>query len=263
MSIKSRLRQLRSEGRFVGPLTLLAKANYQRVNVRDYFNRKRILRSIAEKPFADRIPEQVGFAMDAASGFLRPMQNRKEIERLAEIVRTRQPKRVLEIGTARGGTLFLFSQNAAPDALIVSLDLPFGINGGGYPEWKKPVYQAFAKPDQELILIRGDSHSEESKREVIKRAGEAPFDLIMIDADHRYEGVKRDFELYAPLVASDGIIVMHDVLPNRFDAEIQVDRFWEEVQAQFRTEMIVDDPDQGNMGIGLVFDYHARESEPA
>lgn len=255
-SLKFYLRKLRSEGKFVGPLNLLAKANYQRVNFRDYLNRSDLRRNLEMQAKSTDLDDQVTFAMTASQGFLRPMQNRFEIGELMRRVREKQPKRILEIGTARGGTLFLFCQNAAPDATIVSLDLPFGINGGGYPDWKIPLYESFAQPDQKLILIRGDSHSEESKAEVIRRAGEAPFDLIMIDADHRYEGVKRDFELYGPLVASDGLIVMHDVLPNRFDAEIQVDRFWTEVKERFETDEIVENRDQGNMGIGVVSNFH-------
>lgn len=262
MSIKSRLRKMRSEGHFVGPLNMLAKANYQRVNARDYYNRRHFTELLSARN-ADEPPEQqVEFAMTAASGFLRPMQNTSEITQLARRVQEWQPRRVLEIGTARGGTLYLFCQNSSADAVIVSLDLPFGINGGGYPEWKAPIYQSFARPGQELILIRGDSHQESSRQQVLDAAGDAPFDLIMIDADHRYEGVKRDFELYAPLVAENGVIVLHDVLPNRFDAEIQVDRFWQELKATYETEEIVENPDQGNMGIGIVrnFQSHAGQS---
>lgn len=263
MSIKSYLRKMRSEGRFVGPLNMLAKANYQRVNTRDYFNRQRFSESLSRRDFGGDVSKQVDFALTAVDGFMRPMQNRQEILTLAHSVRQMAPRRILEIGTARGGTLFLFCQNAAPDATIVSLDLPYAINGGGYPEWKAPIYQSFAQPGQNLILIRGDSHSEASREEVKRLAGDAPFDLIMIDADHRYEGVKRDFELYAPLVAENGAIVMHDILPNRFDAEIQVDRFWEEVKARYETEEIVENRDQGNMGIGIVRGFHALNQQNA
>lgn len=265
MSIKSRLRKLRSEGHFVGPLNLLAKANYQRVNVRDFLNRKRFSEALSARPQDESAEQQVTFAMNAANGFLRPMQNPVEVTELARRVREWRPKRILEIGTARGGTLYLFCQNAAPDAAIVSLDLPFGINGGGYPEWKAPVYQALAQPDQDLILIRGDSHQQASRDKVLQAVGDEPFDLIMIDADHRYEGVKRDFELYAPLVAPAGVIVLHDILHNRFDAEIQVDRFWNELKQRYETEEIVENAEQGNMGIGIVRSYRQGASlgEPA
>ena len=34
--------------------------------------------------------------------------------------------------------------------------------------------------------------------------------FLFIDGDHRYEGVKKDFELYSPKVKVDGIIAFHD-----------------------------------------------------
>ena len=256
-SIKFHLRKLRSEGKFVTPLNFLAKANYQRVNFIHYQNRKELLQRLNVTKKSANLDNQIDFVVNAAKGFLRPMQNLYELGELMSRVNKMQPRRVLEIGTARGGTLFLFCQNAAPDATIVSVDLPFGINGGGYPDWKTPIYSEFSKPDQRLLLIRADSHAEETRQKVIELAGDEPFDLIMIDADHRYEGVKRDFELYGPLVSKDGMIVMHDVLPNIFDAEIQVDRLWEEIKARYETEEIVESYNQGNLGIGIVKNFHS------
>ncbi len=40
---------------------------------------------------------------------------------------------------------------------------------------------------------------------------ENPIGLLMIDADHSYEGVKKDFEFWSPLVADGGLIVFDDV----------------------------------------------------
>jgi len=39
-----------------------------------------------------------------------------------------------------------------------------------------------------------------------------PIRLLFIDADHSYEGVRSDFELWSPLVADGGVIVFHDYL---------------------------------------------------
>ena len=36
--------------------------------------------------------------------------------------------------------------------------------------------------------------------------------FLLIDADHSYEGVRRDFEAWSPLVAPGGLIVFHDYL---------------------------------------------------
>lgn len=42
--------------------------------------------------------------------------------------------------------------------------------------------------------------------------GQQP-DAILIDGDHSYEGVKRDLELYFPLLRPGGILIVHDYLP--------------------------------------------------
>jgi len=39
-----------------------------------------------------------------------------------------------------------------------------------------------------------------------------PLDFLFIDGDHTYEGVKRDFEMYSPLVRNGGIIAFHDIV---------------------------------------------------
>jgi predicted O-methyltransferase YrrM len=247
---------MRSDGHLVGPINFLASVNYRIRSTRDYLNKDKLIQDLSSRHFQGSVEKQVDFAMDAGKQFFRPMQNRWEITELMRRVKEWQPRRVLEIGTARGGTLFLFCQNAAPDATLVSIDLPHGINGGGYPEWKSSIYESFSQPDQKVVLLRGNSHDDAMKQELLRQMGPEPFDLIMIDADHRYEGVKRDFELYAPLVAPGGVIVLHDVLPNTFDAEIQVDRFWNEVKAVHDAEEIVQNPQQGCMGIGLVRNYH-------
>ncbi len=252
MSVKNRLRRMRSEGRFVAQIDHLTRLWYGAKNLRDHLHKDEVTAALRGQNFGSDPESWVGFAMSAGKGFLRPMQNPKEIKRLIERVQELKPRTVLEVGTARGGTLFLFCQSAAEDAEIVSLDLPYGRNGGGYPKRKEPVYRLFARPGQQLTLLRANSHLGDSRIRVERAVGGKKFDLIMIDADHSYEGVKRDFELYSPLVSERGIVVLHDVLPNRFDREIDVNRFWKEVSAAHQCEEIVDDYQQGNLGIGVV-----------
>lgn len=40
------------------------------------------------------------------------------------------------------------------------------------------------------------------------------FDFIWIDGDHSYEGVKRDFDDWFPLLEIGGYLALHDVFPN-------------------------------------------------
>jgi predicted O-methyltransferase YrrM len=39
-----------------------------------------------------------------------------------------------------------------------------------------------------------------------------PIDMIFIDGDHSYEGVKRDWNLFTPFVREFGVVVFHDTL---------------------------------------------------
>lgn len=39
-------------------------------------------------------------------------------------------------------------------------------------------------------------------------------DLLFIDADHTYEGVKKDFDLYSKLLSENGLIIIHDTDEN-------------------------------------------------
>lgn len=225
---------------------------YQWKNMRDLANIGAVRRALEARAFPEDVEGQVAFVMDRFNGTITPYQNRWEIGELARRVRKLAPRTLLEVGTARGGTLFLLCQAAARDATIVSLDLPEGRNGGGFPKWKMPTYEAFARPGQKLLFVRGDSHDPKSRDKVVALMDARGIDFIMIDGDHSYEGVKADFALYYPLLSPGGLLAMHDILENPRDPSIDVHRFWLEVKDPYRTEEIVERPDQRNFGIGLV-----------
>lgn len=184
---------------------------------------------------------------------MRCMQNPDEIERLYEFVCTLKPKRVLEIGTAKGGALYLWLQAADAEATVVSVDLPDGEFGGGYPTCRIPFYQAFTKPSQRLHLVRADSHQPETLATVRHLFQGEPIDFLVIDGDHTYEGVKHDFLAYAPLVAKGGWIALHDILPRPDLPSIQVDRFWKEIEGRYETRTVIGREGSGRLiGWGLV-----------
>ena len=60
----------------------------------------------------------------AAGGLYGPLQIRSEILGMVHVVSKNPPRRMMEIGTANGGTLFLLARAAAEDAQLISLDLP-------------------------------------------------------------------------------------------------------------------------------------------
>lgn len=211
----------------------------------------RYIKCYSELAFGGR-PETLEGAIDYCVD--RPIligQARSEILQLATILRTFAPKHSLEIGTNYGGTLFLLCTLSPPDAKIISVDLPLGQFGGGYPRRKIPLYRRFPRGQQQLHLIRADSHSPKTKDRVLRILDGHLLDYLFIDADHTYSGVQRDFEMYGPLVRSGGIVVFHDIATHACESECQVGKFWNETKHRYRHLEIIAEVDQSSMPVGV------------
>ncbi len=221
-------------------------------HVGDFARARRFLRDARSLP-ASPSPEQI-VDLVLSSRVVRPLQVKSEIVRLAEIVADLRPQALLEIGTAEGGTLFVFCRCAAPNAHVISVDLPAGGPfGGGYRAWRNPLYLKFAAAGQTVRLIRADSHSPATLEQVKCELAGRPLDFLFIDGDHTYGGVKRDFEMYLPLVRKGGLIAMHDIAPPPPNVDYGVNRLWAEIRERYQVEELVEYPSQGAKGIGLVW----------
>lgn len=182
-----------------------------------------------------------------------PMQHPDELIELAKIIESKKPKTVLEIGTARGGTLFLVSQLAADDSLIISIDLPDGMYGGGYPKWKIPYYKSFIKKNQRIELIQGDSHSLEIQQQLSSILNGRKIDYLFIDGDHTFEGVKQDFDTYTKYVESNAVIAFHDIVKDRSEHPNHfVHEYWESIKNNYRYKEFIKNPSQSKLGIGVI-----------
>jgi len=84
-----------------------------------------------------------------------------------------------------------------------------------------------------LYLIRGDSHDSRTLERVKKILGGEELDFLFIDGDHTYEGVRRDFEMYSPLVRRGGVVAFHDVVPGSPEYVGGVPRFWNEIKSKY------------------------------
>jgi predicted O-methyltransferase YrrM len=185
---------------------------------------------------------------------MKPNQDNAEIAQLVDRVKAIQPHVIVEIGTRGGGTLFLWSQVSNALEHLISIDLPFGIHGGGYPPQRGKLYKAFMEtcPTAKLSLLRRDSQTEATKAALSELLGGQPIDFLFIDGDHRYAGVKKDYALYAELVRPGGLIAFHDIRPNTFDPTIQVNQLWDELKQMGQYEEIVTEPYGGRYGIGVL-----------
>jgi predicted O-methyltransferase YrrM len=172
------------------------------------------------------------------------------LERAASL----EPRAVCEIGTSAAGTLYLLTRVAADDAVVVSVDLEIAPHLAA-------ARSRFARGRQKIVSLGGDSHSEETLARVKAALGGRPLDVLFIDGDHSYEGVKRDWELYSPLVRPGGIVGFHDIhedyatsrgaQTNAISGDVP--RFWREVRQHRRTEELVADPGQDGFGIGVAY----------
>lgn len=199
----------------------------------------------------NRIPQNEVLDLVMNCKAISPYQVRAELEKFAALVVDLKPRTVLEIGTCRGGTLCLLSRLAVPDATIISVDLPGGPFGGGYNFVRESLFKLFPQKNQELHLIKADSHSPYTKHRVLSLLNNRALDLLFIDGDHTYEGVSKDFWVYGPLVRPGGLIALHDIAPHR-DTSCEVSRFWEEIKAPRDIEIIADH-NQGWGGIGVTY----------
>ncbi len=198
-------------------------------------------------------PEQWWALLEEFSEF-RPIQRGNEFVRLMELVRLLEPVRICEIGSASGGTLCALARAARQDATLVTLDLEFS------PE-RKAAFPDFRRGEQQIICIEGDSHDRGTRDLVREAFGDAPLDVLLIDGDHTYEGVRRDFEMYRSLVRPGGLIVFHDIVKDfgqRFGTPTRastggVPDFWSELKARHSdAQELVEDPAQDGYGIGLI-----------
>ncbi len=179
-----------------------------------------------------QIYDQVGVpAHDVA------LQSRDELIGLCEFIAAHRIRSYLEIGVWTGRLitalheLFDFDRVAACDigaveTLGLNIRLPFGTN-----------------------FFRGDSHSDDYLH---WRAALGPIDLVMIDADHSYDAVRRDFELNR--IFPHRFIALHDI--TGVDPHcVGVKRLWDEIRGD-KYEIIRPNREltlpYSTMGIGIV-----------
>jgi len=184
---------------------------------------------------------------------IKPKQIRYELKKLADAVKQQEPSIIMEIGTSRGGTFYTWCRYIDSAYKMISMNLPgsrfmFGTN---YPEKYTRFLRQFSD-DKKMYFLRCDSHSRKTIEKLQNVIGTEKIDFLLIDGDHRYEGVKQDFEMYKEFVSEHGMIAFHDIVPHPYSSDCEVDKFWNEIKDSYDTEEIISSPDQIWAGIGLI-----------
>lgn len=120
---------------------------------------------------------------------------------------------LVDIGAGWGASAFLMLVNAPRDAFIFSID---SFAGDTIKPWKEITEKICRKNVERALIAVGEANelqrwklfSQPSHQIAIHWNRE--IDLVYIDGDHRYEGVKQDFEDWFKFVNPNGIILLHD-----------------------------------------------------
>jgi len=182
------------------------------------------------------------------------IQRTWELQSLVALVRQMKPMTVVEIGSYKGGTLACWAAVAQPGAHIIGIDMPFPWVDKEAVAVSIGKVRAMLRPSQRLTVLTADSHDAATLAGLREALAGALIDVLWIDGDHTYEGVRQDVRMYGELVRPGGIVALHDIQRSDPFPDQQSDVYWQELKAQARTREFIADPTPGaGMGIGVIF----------
>lgn len=180
----------------------------------------------------------------------RPSQHPAELYGFVQLLRREKVRSYLEIGARHGDTFYDVMRALPKGSVGHAVDLPGGAwgNAKSVRSLERAV-ESLARKGYKVGLTFGDSQASGTKS-IVGRAG--PFDACLIDGDHRYDGVKADWETYRRHAR---IVAFHDIAgegQRNGDFVVEVPRLWREIEASgLRTQTFV--APGSPMGIGVVW----------
>jgi predicted O-methyltransferase YrrM len=197
---------------------------------------------------ARSLDDVVHWAMHfGGGGYMRvkTLQIREEITALAERVAALAPRRILEIGTASGGTALIWAYLARDQ--VVSCDLQD-------MRFQASLFERFPPPGSacRVQLLSGDSHDAAFRARVAETLEGESVDFLFIDGDHTEAGVTQDYLDYRAFVRPGGLIGFHDIVESQPLVTNQVFHLWKRLKPLAECEELVADRDQCGFGIGVM-----------
>lgn len=124
--------------------------------------------------------------------------------RIQEVIYSLKPDFVIETGVAHGGSLIFYASilKAMGHGKVVGIDIEIR------PHNREAIDSH--ELSSMITLLEGSSTSEKMVEQVKKVVGDAKKTLIILDSCHDYEHVKKELELYAPLVSMGSYIIATD-----------------------------------------------------
>lgn len=158
-------------------------------------------------------------------------QDAMEFSKFLRFVKQKNIKRYCELGCRNGDTFFWVARTIGPDGTFIAVDLPENDNS------KEKLVETVRELQHDYryrnsYVLHGNSHDAMTISWVRERG---PYDLILVDADHRYSGVTRDFVCYQNMTK---YIAFHDIdAPDDHMSDGYVNgvgQFWREVKKEYK-----------------------------
>jgi len=115
-------------------------------------------------------------------------------------------RKAAEVGVWHGITTCRIAQCLGPSGIVYAVDnYPpgrLGLSLQYYVAWRNT-----RKWRNKIQFVRKTGKEAAA---YFAQVGGAEFDFVFIDGDHSYEGLRADWEAWAPLIAPDGIVALHD-----------------------------------------------------
>lgn len=166
----------------------------------------------------------------------------------------------LEVGAYRGGTFYRVMRRLPPGSLGVTVDDGRRTVMRNHRPVLAIVGDRLRGDGYRIEHVFGDSQESDTIATVRRLA---PFDAVLIDADHRYAGARRDWESYGPMARR--IVAFHDIAEEhttRAGTRVEVARLWREIVASGATTREFVAPGS-KRGIGVVLRDQEKPVAPA
>lgn len=182
-------------------------------------------------------------------------QHRSELLPFVEwVVERGLTRNICEIGSFVGGGIELFCQLATNK--MISIDLPGGRWGGEHVDWQRAEHRNRAAREKypHFKGLIGNSRDPVLQMAFMNEFRYDEYlDLLFIDGDHSYDGVKADFINYRGFVRKGGAIAFHDIADTAIHtvAGVEVRRLWLELDGE-KYEFVQPGAPWGGIGVLVV-----------
>jgi len=159
---------------------------------------------------------------------------------------------ILELGSAYGGSLLMFSQLLKKGGKIISVDP--GIRG-------KLLKQELIRqkiPNIDLYFLKKKSEEFGTIRRIGRILRGERIDFLVVDSLHEYDQTRKEIEIYSSMMNCPSLIFVHDISMRHEERikefqKISTGDFWEEIKYNYSYLERCSKDRKHSFGAGLLF----------